>query len=84
MTDERPRKRVDNVDDLVTWLQWLADDVARAPDAVVHPELDHFLAACATQLRDRARMRRRAGRTGPEQPSWQLIADVLYDAAYHY
>ncbi|MFU8875285.1 hypothetical protein [Micromonospora sp. SL4-19] len=82
MTEDRPRKRVDSVDDLVTWLQWLADDVARAPDAVVNPELDRFLATWATQLRDRARMQRRAGRPGPEQPSWQLVADVMYDACY--
>ncbi|MET8911165.1 hypothetical protein [Micromonospora sp. NPDC004551] len=85
MTDEdRPRKRVESADDLVTWLQWLADEVARAPDAVVNLELDRFLAACATQLRDRVRLQRRAGRAGPAQPSWQLVADVLYDAAHHY
>ncbi|SBT49814.1 hypothetical protein [Micromonospora auratinigra] len=83
MTDDRPRKRVESLDDLVTWLQWLADDVARAPDAVVHPELDQFLAACAGQLRDRARLRRRAGGSAPA-PSWQLVADVLHDAAFHY
>ncbi|MFR9774464.1 hypothetical protein ACL02O_00180 [Micromonospora sp. MS34] len=84
MTDDRPHKRVDSVDDLVTWLQWLADDVARAPDAVVNLELDQFLNACATQLRDRTRLARRAGRPGPERPSWQLVADVLHDAAYHF
>ncbi|MGC5018808.1 hypothetical protein [Micromonospora sp. DT47] len=71
--DSPSRKRVESL-----------DDVARAPDAVVNPELDQFLAACATQLRDRGRLQRRAGGAAPGRPTWPLVADVLYAACHHY
>ncbi|MEH0845079.1 hypothetical protein V6U81_22085 [Micromonospora sp. CPCC 205711] len=82
--DGQPTKRVRSLDDLVTWMQWLADDVARAPDAVVNPELDQFLAACATQLRDRGRLQRRAGQPAPDGAAWQLVADALASACHDY
>ncbi|MEV1289956.1 hypothetical protein [Micromonospora sp. NPDC049679] len=81
--DGRPLKAVRSVDDLVTWLQWLADDVARAPDAVENVTVDRYLEACAAYLRDQSRLQARAGNRLPAQPSWQLIADTLHAATFY-
>jgi hypothetical protein len=81
--DSRPLKQVHTAEDLVTWLHWLSDDVARAPDTVEHFTLDRYLEACAAYLRDHSRLRARAGNSLPAQPTWQLLADVLHAACFY-
>ena len=81
--DDHPRKRVDSLDDLVTWLRWLADDVARAPDAVENITTERFLEACAAYLQDRSRLQQRAGNPLPNQPTWQFVADALHAACFY-
>jgi hypothetical protein len=81
--DDRPRKRIDSLEDLVTWLQWLADDVARAPDKVENITVDRYLEACAAYLQDRSRLQKRAGNPLPAKPSWQLLADALHAACFY-
>lgn len=76
-------KRVDSLDDLVTWLQWMADDVAAAPDAVENMTVDRFFEACAAYLRDRSRLQARSGEPLPAQPSWQLIADTMRAGCFY-
>ncbi|WP_433320435.1 DUF7660 family protein [Micromonospora chersina] len=70
------------LDDLVTWLRWIADDVARDPDAVENMTTDPYLKACAAYLQDRSRLQKRAGRPVPAQPTWQLLADALHAGCF--
>ncbi|MCF0092239.1 DUF7660 family protein [Micromonospora sp. MH99] len=81
--DNRPLKRVDSLDDLVTWLRWIADDVARDPDTVENMTTDRYLEACAAYLQDRSRLQKRAGQPLPAQPTWQLLADALHAGCFY-
>ncbi len=83
MSYDGAQKRVDSLDDLVTWLQWMADDVARDPDAVENMTVDRFFEACAAYLRDSSRLQARSGTPLPEEPTWQLIADAMRAGCFY-
>jgi hypothetical protein len=81
--DSRSLKHVDSLEGLITWLHWVSDDVAGAPDAVENITVDRYLKACATYLRDRSRLQERAGNPLPAQPTWQLLADALHAGCFY-
>ena len=63
--------------DFVSWLRALRDDLKENPDGWENGDLESFLDAMATWIEDMDGYYINRGEPVPQQPNWQVLADIL-------
>lgn len=67
-------------DDLVRFLERLADDLRENSDAWENPTLDRFLDALARWTSSMENVYRNTGRPVPQEPSWRTFGEMMLAA----
>ena len=67
-------------DDLADFLESLRGELSSSPGDWENKTLDRYLEAMEAWIRSMDYAYRNMGKDFPEQPSWKMIADILYAA----
>jgi hypothetical protein len=70
-------------EDLVKFIQQLADDLRADPDAWENASLERFLDALARWSGSMHNVYRNTGRPVPDEPSWRTIGEMMLAATMY-
>lgn len=73
-------ERIDTNKDLADFIEALRSDLLANPNDWENANLERFLEAMAAWVRVMENAYKNTGRQFPNQPSWKMVADILYAA----